>query len=119
MGRFPPFVYRGVENSPTEAVVMDTSRTSPYAILILRVTLGALFLIHAAIKLLVFGPAGTARYFTSLGLPPSLAYVIIAWELIGGIALVLGICPRVAAILMIPELTGTIVVTHAASGFLF
>jgi putative oxidoreductase len=99
--------------------MIDDSRTAPYAVFVLRVTLGVLFLIHAGIKLFVFAPAGTARYFASLGLPPSLAYPIIAWELVGGIALVLGLWPRIAALAMIPELIGTIIVTHAGSGFLF
>jgi putative oxidoreductase len=88
------------------------SRAAPYAVLILRVALGLLFLTHAAIKIFVFTPAGTARYFSSLGLPPSLAYFIIALELLGGLALVLGLWPRIVALAMIPELIGTIVVVH-------
>ena len=48
---------------------MIDSRTAPYAALLLRVTLGALFLAHAALKLFVFTPAGTAGFFSSVGLP--------------------------------------------------
>jgi putative oxidoreductase len=99
--------------------VIDSSHTSPYAVLLLRVTLGAFFFIHGAIKLLVFAPAGTVRYFASLGLPPSLAYVIMTLELVGGIALIVGVWARIVALFMIAELIGTIVVTHAANGFLF
>jgi len=95
------------------------SRAAPYAVLILRVALGLLFLTHAAIKIFVFTPAVTARYFSSLGLPPSLAYFIIALELLGGLALVLGLWPRIVALAMIPELIGTIVVVHGDKGFMF
>ena len=35
---------------------MIDSRTAPYAALVLRVTLGALFLAHAGLKLFVFTP---------------------------------------------------------------
>jgi putative oxidoreductase len=94
-------------------------RTAPYAILILRVTLGLLFLAHACLKLFVFTPAGTAQYFGSLGLPPALAYLTIAIELAGGLALIAGFFARVAAIALIPVLLGAIVTVHAAAGFFF
>jgi putative oxidoreductase len=98
---------------------MIDNRTAPYAVFALRVALGMIFLIHGGIKLFVFTPAGTVRYFNSLELPPIVAYVTMGWELIGGLALVLGIWPRIVALAFIPELIGTIVVAHAANGFLF
>ena len=94
-------------------------RTAPYAATVLRLALGLLFLIHAGLKLFVFTPAGTAQYFGSLGLPPALAYVVIAWEIIGGLALVLGVYSRVVAVAMIPELLGTIYAVHGSAGFFF
>ena len=99
--------------------MIDTSHTSPYGVLVLRVTLGAFLFIHGAIKLLVFTPAGTVRYFASLGLPPSLAYAIMTFELVGGIAMMAGLWARIVALVIIVELIGTIVVTHAGNGFLF
>lgn len=98
---------------------MIDTRTAPYAALILRVTLGLLFLAHAGLKIFVFTPAGTAGFFGSLGLPGWLAYVTILWELAGGIALILGIWPRLAAIAMIPVLLGAIFTVHGAAGFFF
>ena len=50
---------------------MIAPRTAPYAALLLRVSLGALFLAHAGLKLFVFTPAGTAQFFGSVGLPPA------------------------------------------------
>jgi putative oxidoreductase len=94
-------------------------RTAPYAATTLRVALGFLFLAHAGAKLFVFTPAGTAQYFGSLGLPPALAYVTIAWEVIGGVALILGVYSRAVALAMIPLLLGTIYAVHGSAGFFF
>lgn len=94
-------------------------RTAPYAILVLRVALGILFLAHAGLKIFVFTPAGTAQFFGSLGLPPALAYLTIAVELAGGAALIAGFFARIAAVALIPVLLGAILTVHAAAGFFF
>jgi putative oxidoreductase len=98
---------------------MIDARTAPYAALVLRVTLGALFLAHAGLKLFVFTPAGTAQFFGSLGLPPALAYLVIAAETAGGVALILGFHARWAALALIPILVGAIVTVHGSAGFFF
>ena len=98
---------------------MIDARTAPYAALLLRLSLGGLFLAHAGLKLIVFTPAGTAKFFLSLGLPPALAYVTIAVEVLAGIALILGLWTRVAAVVVIPILLGAIVTVHGAAGFFF
>lgn len=78
--------------------------TAPYAALLLRLALGTMFLAHGLTKLLVFTPAGTVKFFASLGFPGFLAYPVIAFEVIGGIMLVLGILPRWVAGLAAVEL---------------
>jgi putative oxidoreductase len=98
---------------------MTDARTAPYAALLLRVSLGALFLAHASLKLFVFTPAGTAQFFGSVGLPPALAYVTITAEVLGGIALILGLWTRFAAILFTPILLGAIFTVHGTAGFFF
>lgn len=98
---------------------MIDSTTAPYAALILRVALGILFLAHGLLKLLVHKPAGTVAYFESLGLPGGLAYLTMAAEIGGGIALVLGIVPRYAALVLIPLIIGTIVTVHGKNGWMF
>lgn len=98
---------------------MIDDRTAPYAALILRVSLGALFLVHAGLKLFVFTPAGTAQYFASLGLPAAMGYFVMVWEFVGGVALLLGIWARIAALCMIPDLLGAIALVHAHVGFFF
>ncbi|WP_398476608.1 DoxX family protein [Tardiphaga sp.] len=98
---------------------MIDTRTAPYAALILRLSLGILFLAHAGLKFFVFTPAGTAKFFGSLGLPPELAYLIIAVETVGAIALILGLWTRISAVLLIPVLLGAIVTVHGPAGFFF
>ena len=98
---------------------MIDSRTAPYAALLLRVSLGALFLAHAGLKYFVFTPAGTAKFFASVGMPPELAYVTIAAEFIIGIALILGVWTRAVALAATPILLGAIFTVHGAAGFWF
>lgn len=86
---------------------------------LLRVTLGGLFLVHAAMKVFVFTPAGTAKFFMSLGLPGPLAYLTIALEIVGGLALIAGIGIRILPLILAAELVGTIVTVHGHAGFFF
>ena len=51
---------------------MFDEKTTPYAILLLRLGNGALLLAHGLMKVLVFTPAGTVGYFESIGLPACL-----------------------------------------------
>ncbi len=46
---------------------MIKSSTAPYAALLLRVSLGVMFLAHVALKIFVFTVPGVVRYFASLG----------------------------------------------------
>jgi putative oxidoreductase len=98
---------------------MIDKRTAPYAAFLLRLSLGILFLVHAGLKLFVFTPAGTAHFFASLGLPAAMGYFVIAWEVCGGVALILGLWARIAALCMIPDLLGAIALVHAHAGFFF
>jgi putative oxidoreductase len=89
------------------------------AALVLRVSLGGLFLAHAWRKIFGFTPAGTAGYFASLGFPGTLAYVVILAELVGGLALILGVYSRVVSLALVPILLGSIYAPHGAAGFIF
>jgi putative oxidoreductase len=78
-----------------------------------------MFIAHALLKWRVFTITGTVAFFKSLGLPGWLAYVTIAAELLGGIGLILGIYPRIVALLLIPLIVGTIVSVHGKNGWMF
>lgn len=96
---------------------MIDQRTAPYAALLLRVTTGALFLIHGLTKLLVFTPAGTAGFFQSLGLPGWLGIATMVLEIAGGLALILGVASRFVSALFVPVLLGAAWAAHLGNGF--
>ncbi len=94
------------------------SGTAPYAALLLRLALGIMFLAHGLTKLFIFTPAGTVKFFASVGFPGFLAYPVIAFEIIGGVMLILGIVPRwVAGLAAIELLVASSV--HWANGWAF
>lgn len=98
---------------------MIDSRTAPYAALILRVSLGLMFIAHSLVlKYFVFTLDGTAQFFQSLGLPAALAYATFWAELIGGVLLVAGIGSRWVALALIPVLAGATWV-HLGNGWVF
>ena len=103
----------------TKPSLIDGVYNADLAATILRVSMGVLFLAHAGLKLFVFTPAGTAGYFASLGLPGPLAHLVIAAELFGGIALILGAWTRWVSLALVPILLGSIYVPHGAAGFFF
>ncbi|MFB9222189.1 DoxX family protein [Paracoccus cavernae] len=97
---------------------VDTN-SSDLAALILRVSTGGLFLIHGLTKLFVFTPAGTAGYFQSLGLPGALGYLTMTVEILGGLALILGVATRAVSLVMALVLLGAAWFGHVANGFGF
>ena len=97
---------------------MIENRTAPYAALVLRLSLGVMFVAHALLKVFVFTLPGTVQFFQSLGLPGVLAYATVAAELIGGALLILGVQTRVVAAALIPVLLGA-AWAHAGNGWLF
>ena len=90
-----------------------------HAALVLRLAMGALFVAHALIKIFVMTPAGVAGYFGSLGLPAALAYLTIAAELLGGLALIAGFRTRLVSLALLPILLGATVLGHGGNGFSF
>ena len=96
-----------------------TASHADLAATLLRVTSGVWFLIHALVKVFVFTLPGTVGFFESIGLPGFLAYVVIAAELAGGIALIVGFQTRIVALALSVILLGSIYTPHFAAGFLF
>lgn len=78
--------------------------STAYGALLLRISLAAMWISHALLKLLVFGLPGTAKYFESVGFPGILAYPVFALEIAGGIALFLGVYARQVALALTPLL---------------
>jgi putative oxidoreductase len=85
-------------------------------IAVLRMSLGVMWIAHALLKLFVFTLPGTAQYFASIGFPGFLAYPVFAAELLGGIALVLGVYARQTALVLVPVMVVAAWV-HAPNGW--
>jgi putative oxidoreductase len=98
---------------------MIDTRTAPYAALILRVSLGVMLLAHGLIlKVFTFTVPGTVGFFQSIGYPAFFAYLVILGEILGGIALILGVWTRAVALLMVPILIGA-TLQHVPNGWAF
>ncbi|MDT2040631.1 MAG: DoxX family protein [Planktomarina sp.] len=100
----------------------DKSNMQSIGISLLRIHFGIILLAHGWLKVYVFTVAGTVGYFASIGLPSIVAYSVIFGELLGGVALILGIQTRLAASLTVPIVFGAAIMNigngwlHSASG---
>jgi len=97
---------------------MNETRNAAYAALLLRISLGTMFVAHALLKYFVFTLPGTAQFFESVGLPGFLGYATTAVEFVGGILLILGARTRAVSIALLPVLLGATWV-HSGNGWLF
>lgn len=88
------------------------------ALLLARLGLGVVFAAHGWQKLTAMGLDGTTKAFTEMGVPaPSLTAPFTAGvELVGGIALVLGVAVPVFAALLAATMAGAVVLVHASNG---
>jgi putative oxidoreductase len=93
-----------------------------WGLLLLRVTIGAVFLAHGVQKVLpIWGssPPAVAAFFDSLGLSPGLpiAMGVGVAEAVGGLALVAGALTRLAALGLIVDMGVAIWKVHYRHGF--
>lgn len=86
---------------------------------VLRVVTGLVFAAHGYQKFFIMGIDGTTGFFTQLGVPlPGIAAILVATlELVGGIAVILGIFTRIIAVPLAIDLATAIVLFHAKNGF--
>lgn len=84
---------------------------------ILRILLGITFFVHGVVKF-KDGIGNIAAWFDSIGIPDYMAYVVALIELIGGIALLLGIGTRIVSALFIIVLLVATFKVKLAAGFL-
>lgn len=90
-----------------------------WGLLLLRVVLGVTFVLLGWQKVSEWGMAGTAESFEGMGVPaPAVSAVLAAAvELLGGLALVLGVLIRTAGVLLALDMVGALVLVHASAGF--
>jgi putative oxidoreductase len=93
-----------------------STRYYEWSMLVLRVSLGVIFLAHGLQKISMF--EGIVKFFDSIGLPVMLVYVVTAIETVGGACLILGLFTRAAASGIIMVMLGAIVTVKFGKGFL-
>ncbi len=84
---------------------------------ILRFVVGLVFFLHGLDKF-QSGLDNIAGWFSSIGLPGFMAYVVASLELVGGFLLIIGVGTRVFAWLFALLMAGAIVKVKLAAGFM-
>src|SRR5208337_3423188 len=99
--------------------LMATSNDVSFTIL--RLVLGVVFFAHGAQKMLGwfggFGFHGTMGFFTHMGMPAPVAFLIICTEFFGGLGLIVGLLTRIAALGVAGDMIGAIFIVHMPNGF--
>ena len=94
------------------------NNNTDYAALILRIGLGAMFIAHGLLKVMVFTLPGTVAFFEQAGFPGWTAYIVTFAEIGGGTLLLAGVAVRAVSIALLPVLLGATFV-HFGSGWVF
>ena len=104
---------------------MNPFRTTPsqqqlgLGILVLRLALGLVFVMHGGQKLFMMGPAATGGMLGQMGIPGAsvIGPVLAVVEPFAGVAIILGLLTRVAAVAVAADMLGAIALFHAKRGF--
>ena len=96
-----------------------SNRQINVALTLIRVVVGAIFIAHGAQKLFVFGLAGVAGGFASMGVPMAgiLGPFVALVEFLGGMALVAGLLTRLASFGLASTMVAAILLVHVNQGF--
>ncbi|CAM3388856.1 DoxX family protein [Paenibacillus lupini] len=85
--------------------------------IIMRVVLGIIFVFHGVDKFQM-GLSNVDAWFSSIGIPGFLAYVVAPVELVGGILLIVGLFTRYVSGLLVVILLGAIITAKLSVGLL-
>jgi putative oxidoreductase len=103
----------------TRSLLTATPSQQQLGIAIIRIFTGLVFAMHGWQKVFVYGFPGVTDAFTKMGVPvPGMAGPFVALvELLGGLALIIGLLTRLAALGLMFDMLGAILLVHLAGGF--
>ena len=91
------------------------------ALTVLRLVLGIVFFAHGAQKVFGwfggYGFSATLQGMSGMGLPKVVVLLVIATEFVGALLLIFGALTRLAALGIIGEMIGAVLMVHLPNGF--
>jgi putative oxidoreductase len=98
---------------------MSNGSNRSWGLTVLRVVVGIVFVMHGWQKLFGMKLPGVTGMMTAIGIPwPGFFAVVVTFvELLGGIALILGVATRVAAGLLAIDMMVAVLKVHLSHGF--
>ncbi|AOD22113.1 DoxX family protein [Rhodococcus pyridinivorans] len=97
---------------------MKTPLVRDLGILVARLVLGVIFLAHGLQKFNSWGYEGTKAGFEGMGVPaPAVSAFVATWiEILGGLALILGVLVPVFGVLLFLLMLGAFFIVHVENG---
>jgi putative oxidoreductase len=106
---------------------MDAANTScpfsrvsgAWGVTALRIMIGVIFMLHGWEKLYTAGIPATTEFFGELGIPAPMvmAATVAGLELVGGLALIVGLLTRIVVVPLALDMATAIVLVHRPMGF--
>lgn len=88
-------------------------------LLVLRLALGAVFIVHGGQKLFTMGPSGTAGMLANMGVPAAsiVGPLLSVIEPLAGVGVLLGLLTRLSGLAIAIDMLGAILTFHIQHGF--
>ena len=102
-----------------KALLKPAPDKADLAMTIIRVVVGLTFFLHGWQKFFMMGMDGVGGFFGSLGIPAAgfFAIVVSLVELLGGLALMLGVATRLVGLLLAITMLVALLLVHLPNGF--